>query len=316
MYLCCLGGKRDWYLLLAGITENTMKLDWKFFLTLLITVAGMAVPVWLWQADLSSKSLSIKLATRIPLQPKEQESISGMEISVDGLRLEKPHLVVFEIRNDGSKPIPTNDFESPVKIHLESETSFVRADVTGRTPKDIDATLISERQSLSLKPTLLNPGDAISITAITSGANPKFEIKARVVGIPNIALEDGTTPTPNKIRQALLFLGAILFFTSAALVLEGVLEPKGILLRRRAAVLVGFVVMFPGVIAFQLFLEGIGIQGVGYLMLFNSALMIPLGFIAKAFNRSQKSAESSTNSEQSQPTGHAQKSKRVDDLGS
>jgi len=133
-----------------------MKLDWKFLLTLLATVAGVAVPVWLWQADQSSKSLSIKLATRISIQPKEQGTISGVEISVDGARLVNPHLVVLEIRNNGSKPIPAADFESPVKINVVSETKLVRANITDKVPKDIEAALVSDSEGMSLKPTLLN----------------------------------------------------------------------------------------------------------------------------------------------------------------
>lgn len=271
-----------------------MKLDWKFFLTLLITLAGVAVPVWLWQADQSSKSLSVKLATRIALQPKEQESIPGMEISVDGSRLEKPHLVVFEIRNDGSKPIPAADFESPVHIQLESETSFVRANITGRVPKDIGATLLSSPKDVSLKPTLLNPSDIISIAAITSGAPPNFNIKARVVGISNVVLEDGTEEKPNKIKLALLFLGAIFSLVSFSLMSDVVVEPTGVHLRRRAAAFVGLVAVFPGVIALQTFLEEIGVQGFWYLSLCYLILMVPVSFMASALNRNQKSAGSDT----------------------
>jgi hypothetical protein len=263
-----------------------MKLDWKFFLTLVITLAGVAAPVWLWQADQSSKSLSVKLVTRIALQPKEQESISGMEISVDGARLEKPHLVVLEIRNDGRKPIPAIDFESPVQIHLESDTSFVRASVTNQSPKDIEAILSTERQGVSLKPTLLNPGDTISITAITSGAPPIFNTKARVVGISNVVLEDGTTEKPNKIKLALLLLGSILSLIGFSLMSDAVVDPKGVHLRRRAAALVGLVIVFPGVIGLQTFLEEIGVQGFWYTMLYYLILMVPVSFMASALNRS------------------------------
>lgn len=267
-----------------------MKIDWKFFFTLLIAFAGVAVPVWLWQADQSSKSISVKLATRIALQPKEHESITGMEISVDGSRLEKPHLVVFEVRNDGSKPIPAADFESPVHIHLESETSFVRANVTGRVPKDIDATLLNEPRSVSLKPTLLNPGDIITITVITSGAPPNFNIKARVVGISNVVLEDGATERPNKIKLVLLFLGAILSLVSFSLMSDVVIDSKGVNLRRRAAAFVGLVAVFPGAIALQTFLEEIGVQGFWYFILCYTILLVPVNFMASTLNRNQKSA--------------------------
>jgi len=265
-----------------------MKLDWKFVLPLLITVAGIVVPVWLSQADQNSKSLSIKLATSIPLQPKEQDTISGMQISVDGSRLERPHLVVFEIRNDGSKPIPALDFESPVRINLVSQTLLVRSSVTGKAPKDIEATLLSGGQEMSLKPTLLNPGDNISITAITSGAPPIFESKARIVGISNIVLEDGTAKKPNKIKLALLLLGSILSLIIFSLMSDFIIKPNGVLLRRRAAAFVGIVAAFPGVIALQTLLEEIEIHGFWYLLLCYLILLIPVSFIANTLNHSQK----------------------------
>jgi len=272
-----------------------MKLDLKFGLTLLITIAGVAIPVWLWQADQTSKSLSVKLATRISLQPKEQDSISGIEISADGSRLEKPHLVVFEIRNNGNKPVPATDFESPVRIRLVSESSIARASISSKTPKDIEATLLTERQAVALKPTLLNPGDSITITAIASGAPPVFEAAARIVGITSIELEDGTANKPNRIKLVLLLFGAILSLISFSLMSDAVVKPDGVFLRRRAAAFVGIVAVFPGVIALQIFLEEIGVQGFWYVVLWYLVLMIPVGFVASALNRSPKTQAADAN---------------------
>ena len=265
-----------------------MKYDWKFGLTLLIGFAGVAVPVWLWQADQASKSLSVRMATRISLQPKEQDSLVGIEISADGSRLEKPHLVVFEIRNNGNKPILAADFESPVRIHLISESSIARASISSKTPKDIEATLLTERQAISLKPTLLNPGDSISINAITSGALPLFEASARIVGITSVLLEDSTNAKPNRLKQALLLFGATLSLIGFSLMSDVISKPDGVFLRRRAAAFVGIVTAFPGVIALQAFLEEIGIQGYGYFLLWYMLLMIPVGFLASVLNRSPK----------------------------
>jgi len=272
-----------------------MKLDWKFGLTLLITIAGVAVPVWLWQTDQTSKSLSVQLATRISLQPKEQDSISGIEISADGSHLEKPHLVVFEIRNNGNKPIPAADFESPVRIHLVSESSIARASISSKTPKDIEATLLTERQDVSLKPTLLNPGDSISITAITSGAAPLFEAAARIVGVTNVVLEDGTTNRPNRIKLALILCGAILSLISFSLMSDFIVSSEGVFLRRRAAAFVGIVAVFPAVIALQTFLEEMGVQDFWHLMLWYLMLMIPVSFVANALNRNPKTSAADAN---------------------
>lgn len=45
------------------------RIDWKFLLTLLVTVASAVVPVWLWQADLSSKALTLTIKSAANLQP-------------------------------------------------------------------------------------------------------------------------------------------------------------------------------------------------------------------------------------------------------
>lgn len=265
-----------------------MKLDWKFLITILATVAGVTVPVWLWQADQNSKSLSIKLATKISIQPKEQGTISGIEISVDGERLINPHLVVFEIRNNGSKPIPAADFESPVQIIPESETKLVRANITEKIPKDIDASLAINSQGISLKPALLNPGDILSVTAITSGDSPTFQPKARIIGVSNVVLEDGTTTKPNKIKLAFLLFGSLLSFICAWIVSDGAIKENGVFLRRRAAVFVGLAAIIPATIGLQMFLSEVDILGFWYYMLLSVTLMLPAGLIASVLNRNPK----------------------------
>lgn len=264
--------------------------EWKFFLPLLVTVA---VPVWIWQADQSSKALSIQLNTRVQLQPIEEKDPPGLEISVDGTRLENPYLVVFEIRNGGSKPIPAVDFESPLDILLESKTSFVRSEVTEKNPKDIEATIISERQRISLKPTLLNPKDTIEITAITSGAPPIFGSKARVVGISNVSLEDGTNEKTSKTTLTLLLLGSMLCLVAFSIMIDVLVgsKPGDIVLRRRAAAVVCFVSGVPGVITLTIFLKEIGVQGFWRNMLYIFILIIPPYCIGYVLNRKRKTPE-------------------------
>jgi hypothetical protein len=263
----------------------TLFSEWKFFLTLLVTLVGVAIPVWVWQADLSSKTLSMKLNTRVLLQPKEQDPLPGLEISVDGARLLNPHLVVFEIRNDGSKPISASDFESSLDILMESKTSFVRSEVTSKSPKDIEATITSEPQRISLKPTLLNPKDSIEITAITSGSPPVFGSKARIVGISDLSLEDGTKEKTSKTTLVLLLFGSMLFLVSFNLTFNVINNPNGVFLRRRAAMFVALVSVFPGAIALNTFLEKIEIQGFWHYMLYYFILIILASFIADALNR-------------------------------
>lgn len=265
--------------------------DWKFAATLIVAIAAAVVPVWLWQADLSSKSLAITLSTRLPLQPTEKESLQGLEVSVDGKRIENPYLVVLEISNDGSKPILASDFESPLDIRLASDTYFVRSRITSKTPKDIDTDISTEKTRISLKPTLLNPNDSVSLTIVTGGVAPILETRARVAGISSITIADNTVKKRNTARLIFLAAAAVLLSIASSVAYDGAFSKTGILLRQRAAAYVAFVSALPSVIALMTFLEEFDITGFWYFLLYYTLMMIPTGIIASALNRKQGEAE-------------------------
>ena len=256
--------------------------DWKFVVSLAAAIAAVIVPVWLWQADLSSKSLAITLSTCISLQPAEKESLQGIEISFEGKRLENPHLVILEITNDGSKPILANDFESPLEIRLASETHFLHSRITEKIPKDIDTDLSIEKNRVSLKPSLLNPKDTIRVTAITDGVAPIFEAKARVVGIPSVSITDGTVKQRDKAKLIFLLLAAVFLAAASHIAYEGAIFSKGVFLRRRAAAFVALMCAFPSVAAFMTFLEEIDITSFWHFMMYYLLMSIPVGFMASA----------------------------------
>lgn len=266
--------------------------DWKFAATLFVAIAGVVVPVWLWQADLSSKSLSITLTTRVSLQPTDKESLQGMAVSVDGKSIENPYLVVIEIANDGSKPILASDFESPLDIRLASDTYFVRSRITKKEPKDIDTDISSDTTSISIKPTLLNPKDSVTVTIVTAGIAPVFETRARVAGIPSIAISDNTVKKRNTARLIFLAVAAAFLSIASSVASDGAFSKNGILLRRRAAVFVGIVCALPSVVALITLLEELELAGILNTMLFYTLMVIPAGLIASVLNRKQSESQS------------------------
>ncbi len=264
--------------------------DWKFAATLVVAIAGVIVPVWLWQADLSSKSLAITLTTRVSLQPTEKESLQGLEVSVDGKRIENPYLVVFEIANDGSKPILASDFESPLDIRLASDTYFVRSRITNRAPKDIDTDISAEKTRISLKPALLNPKDSVTVTIVTAGVAPVFETRARVAGIPSISIADNTVKKRNTARLIFLAVAAVLLAAASSVAYDGAFSASGIFLRQRAAAFVAFVSALPSVVALMALLEELEIAGFWYIMLYYTLMLIPAGIVASGLNRKPSEA--------------------------
>lgn len=81
-----------------------MRFDWKFWIPLIVALASVIVPVWLWQADLTAHSLHFKKISQTSLQPPATAKALDLKISVGGAELPTPYLTVFELINDGAKP--------------------------------------------------------------------------------------------------------------------------------------------------------------------------------------------------------------------
>src|SRR5438309_1230053 len=146
-----------------------IRTDWKFIATLFLAVGGIGVPVWLWRADLASHSARVRVISQTALQPESTAALSGLKISVDGRELRTPYLTVLEIENDGTRPIPASDFETPLEIKALDKVKIVRAQVTATLPKDLQPKIVSSADTVKLQPLLLNSNDLITLALVTSG---------------------------------------------------------------------------------------------------------------------------------------------------
>lgn len=193
------------------------RFDWKFFLTLAITIASVAVPVWLWQIDLKSKALSLTVKSTAELQPKGIDSLDGIQLSMDGKALESPYVSVLEFSNSGSRPIVTTDFEGPIRISTEGTSRLVKVRTTSSNPPSLEPALSLAEGVVLLQPLLLNPGDTVRITAVAAGAKPAFTARARVVGVTEINVIDAQVGRETKwywLGRAVTTLLLTLYFVN------------------------------------------------------------------------------------------------------
>lgn len=182
-------------------------------MTLIVAVISLAWAVWSGYIGLKPHSLEFKLVSQVAIQPKETGTISGIQVTVDGIQVESPYLSVLELTNNGRKPIPTTDFEAPLELRAGSGVKVVRAQVTATSPKDIEAHLEAAQDVVTLSPLLLNPDDTITISVLTAGKPPIFTPRARIADISTLSLSDGTKNSTNlfeTIILSILILGLLL----------------------------------------------------------------------------------------------------------
>lgn len=193
-----------------------MRLDWKFLVMLVVTLLGVGVPVWLWQYDLHAKSLAVRVVSSVDLHTPQASSLPGLELTLNGVKIDAPALTTIELLNDGSKPIPSADFEGPLELVIANEAKALEAKVANTEPASLTATLETEPRVVRVKPLLLNPNDKITINILTSGKNPNIVPRARISGVSDVKMESVATNT-KPIKKAIFsgvvaLLGLVVYF--------------------------------------------------------------------------------------------------------
>lgn len=166
-----------------------MRIDWKYAATMLAAIAGVAVPVWLWQWDLRAKSLTVTNLSSADLQTPATVTLPDLKLTIAGEVVEAPVLTTIELVNDGAKPIASSDFEAALELSVVEPITVVRARVASAEPSDLAPEITVLPRSIKLKPLLLNPDDKIRLTVLTSGPSPTFYTRARIAGVGSVGVK-------------------------------------------------------------------------------------------------------------------------------
>lgn len=210
-----------------------MGLDWKFFTSIVVALAGLALPLHFSQAELNAHSLTVHLVSSSALEAPPGSKIDDLEVTVNGSRIESPHILSLVLVNNGSKPIASSDFETPLVLATRNKSKLITAQITRSEPEGIPAQLLIEDGKLKILPFLSNPNDQIEITLVSSGA-PDLVTTARIAGVKNVVYEDMTTSKQSigkGVLSAVLLLACMsmyVFFFSMGGLRHGVRVGVGV----------------------------------------------------------------------------------------
>ena len=135
---------------------------------------------------------------------------------------------------------------------------------------------------MRMQPTLLNPGDSVTISILSSGGLPQFNPKARIVGVSSVPLKTVPKHEPSRLLTVSYFLVAILLVTLANAVYVRIdlfrTDQYFIELRRRSAIAISLLLLFIAIAFWMAFLDAVGADSLGISVLSAMALGI-LSFI-------------------------------------
>ena len=115
------------------------------------------------------------------------EQIKGdVRILYKGNSVENIHLLILRLANTGNRPIVANDFVRPVTFDLGQNTRILTAEISERTPTNLETAITVDGSKLVLTPALFNQRDSVTVKALASQFGENIAVDARIVGIGEI----------------------------------------------------------------------------------------------------------------------------------
>src|SRR5260370_14329316 len=161
-------------------------------LGLVVAVIGIIAPIG-WDRYKSQASLELQHISSLSLI-ESSGSLPKLELRYDGKVIKGASRLVFVLVNTGRTPILEKDLVSGPTISFEPGTMLLDVEREKAVPVDLDWNykLDESTRSIRLEFALLNPGDSIQFGVLIGGRAPRYELKARVVGIKQVTVVDRT----------------------------------------------------------------------------------------------------------------------------
>jgi hypothetical protein len=169
------------------------------FLGVVLAVIAIGWGVWSWRASQTEKSLSFGVVSQLPLVSVRDDANGRLKVQFDGKPRRDLYQVVVRVINSGNVPIESDDFKRPLMFDFQAP--ILSAGVAEATPPDLQPAIEAHSQRVTLKPLLLNQGDAITLKVIVASPGKHLVASARISGVRQVreidfsAQGDHTSPS-------------------------------------------------------------------------------------------------------------------------
>jgi len=129
------------------------------------------------------KLLSHQIISEYPLVSIDEEVRGKLQILLDNNPVENLHLLLIKFMNTGNLPIAASDYERPITIQLQNAAYVLSAEVVEAFPFNLQASLLTEKNSVTVEPFLMNREDYFTIKILAAEYDAPFQLDARIIGV-------------------------------------------------------------------------------------------------------------------------------------
>ncbi len=159
---------------------------WTFLsiiITATLTIISLAVSKR-WQ---SRKRIAYEIISNTPVLAVSPRIKHRVKILFDGKPVTDVDLLTIKLWNAGNVPINRNDYEKPFTFSFGTNAKILSTNTFDAKPGNINVVLTQAKNSITLQPTLLNPGDSVKLAVlITQFKEGDIEVDTRIEGVKQV----------------------------------------------------------------------------------------------------------------------------------
>jgi hypothetical protein len=187
-----------------------MTLELFYVLAGFASIVGIGLAVYFYYRTRQIKELSYSIITATPLLQIGSEIAGRVQILLDGKPIEDVNLLIVTVTNTGNVPIATPDYEQPVTMTFGEKVQIIEADITAKEPENLPIAIERDQTTVTIKPTLLNSRDSLTIKMLISG-KLDFAMTGRIVGIKEIKNRPYNEHLTRTVKLVDIFITAITY---------------------------------------------------------------------------------------------------------
>ncbi len=164
------------------------------------------------------KKFSFEIISNSALVNVKDDIKSKLQLLFDKKPVNDVHLLIVRIINSGNEPIVKSDYETPINLNFSDNSEVLETDVINVSPESMKVEVNSTKESASIQPLLLNPGDSITIKTLLTNFDGAVKVSCRIAGVKEITRLGVDNSSSPSFRFELFFIYGSSFFGSLFLV--------------------------------------------------------------------------------------------------
>jgi hypothetical protein len=184
----------------------------QFTIMAIIGVITLVVAVAAYLKRNNSKSIVFRTINVIELLSFNDQVKDKLKITYDDVNVQDVTVSLFQFSNTGNITIEPSDFKKPLTLTFKDDIEVLPAELTDRKPENLDITITTHKNIVSVQPEFLNAKDNFTIKVFTNKffEEEDYHLDYRIIGVNKIKEKASKMDFSSALIIGLMLAGLIM----------------------------------------------------------------------------------------------------------